>query len=154
MTVRNKQSGSSLLEVMVALFVLAVGLIGVLVMQAKSGKYNQSTYYYAQAAFLANDIADAMRTNRSVASSYNIMLNDPMPTAKSCASTSVSCTAAELKDWNIRNWRTNVENSLPSGKASIETNGDFSTITIQFDDARSTSDGSDDFHEYVLVTQV
>ena len=143
-----------MLEVMVALFVLGIGLMGVLSMQAKSNKYNQSTYYYAQAAYLANDIADAMRTNRSVSSSYTIMLDDPTPTAQDCTSTSVNCTAAQIKDWNINAWRTNVVNNLPSGKASIESDGNFFTIKVQFNDARSSSDGAEDLHEYVLVTEV
>lgn len=154
MAIRHNESGSSLIEVMVALFVLAIGLLGVLAMQARSSKFNQSTYYYAQAAFLANDIADAMRTNKSVAASYSIMLDDPIPTASNCASTTVNCSAAEIKDWNIRNWRTTLASTLPAGKGSIETNGNFYTITVQFNDARSSNDGADDLHEYVLVTQV
>jgi type IV pilus assembly protein PilV len=150
----QRHKGSSLLEVLVALFVLAVGILGVLSMQAKSGKYTQSTYYYSQAVFLANDIADAMRTNRSVAASYTVLMTDPLPNAKNCASTTENCTASELRDWNVRTWLTNIAASLPQGKASIESDGDFFTITVQFNDSRASGNDDESLHEYVLVTEV
>lgn len=57
------QNGVSLIEVMVALFVLGVGLLGVLAMQAESMKLNQQAYGSTQAMFLANDIVERMRVN-------------------------------------------------------------------------------------------
>lgn len=148
----KSQFGSSLLEVMVALVVLAVGLLGVLAMQARSNQYGQSTYYYAQAVFLANDIADAMRTTPAVANGYSILFNDPIPAAKTCDSITVSCTAGELRDWNLNKWLTNVARYLPQGKASIENMGDSKVITVRFNDARAQADGNEKFFEYVLVT--
>jgi type IV pilus assembly protein PilV len=146
------QRGSSLLEVMVALVVLGVGLLGILAMQMRSNQYGQSTYYYAQAVFLANDIADAMRTTPAVAGGYNILFEDPIPTAKTCDSTTISCTADELRDWNLNKWLTNVSRYLPQGKASIAVVGDSTVITVRFNDARAQADGGEKFFEYVLVT--
>ncbi|HMU66909.1 MAG TPA: type IV pilus modification protein PilV [Cellvibrionaceae bacterium] len=150
----TRQHGSSLLEVMVALVVLGVGLLGVLAMQARSSQYGQSTYYYAQAVFLANDIADAMRTTPAVAGGYNILFDDPIPNAKTCESTTISCSAGELRDWNLNKWLTNVARFLPQGKASIQAVGDNTVITVRFNDARAQVDGSEKFFEYVLVTDV
>ncbi len=150
----KRQRGSSLIEVMVALVVLGVGLLGVLAMQARSNQYGQSTYYYAQAVFLANDIADAMRTTPAVAGGYNILFDDPIPTAKTCDSSTISCSAGELRDWNLNKWLTNVARFLPQGKASIQAAGDNTVITVRFNDARAEVDGSEKFFEYVLVTDV
>jgi type IV pilus assembly protein PilV len=110
---RKNHHGSSMLEVLVALVVLAVGLLGVLAMQFRANQYGQSSYYYAQAVFLANDIADAIRTTPAVSSGYGVLFNDPIPSAKTCDSTTVSCTAGELRDWNLNKWLTNVARFLP-----------------------------------------
>lgn len=60
---KHTQNGASLLEVMIALFVLAVGLLGVFAMQAESMKLNQQAYSSSQAMFLANDAIERMRVN-------------------------------------------------------------------------------------------
>ena len=59
----KSQKGASLIEVMIALFLLGVGLLGVLAMQAESLKLNQQSYGSTQALFLANDAVERMRTN-------------------------------------------------------------------------------------------
>lgn len=61
----GKQRGISLLEVLVALFVLAVGLLGVIALQAETIKLNQQAYGSTQAIFMANDAAEQMRVNLS-----------------------------------------------------------------------------------------
>lgn len=60
---KSLQTGISLLEVLVALFVLAVGLLGVIALQAESIKLNQQAYGSTQAIFVANDAAERMRVN-------------------------------------------------------------------------------------------
>lgn len=154
-----KQKGSSLIEVVVALFVLAIGMLGVMSMQVKSMQFSQSAYYYGQAVFLANDILEAMRSNPAFAHAYLIELDEPAPDASaSCNSTSTSCSQAELRDWDLNEWRNNVESTLISGKSSVTNNGNFYTITVQFDDSRSEhASGTDtgaSLSEYILVTEI
>ena len=50
----KKQQGSGLLEVMIGLFVLAIGLLGMSSMQSKALRSNNTAYMYSQAIFLAN----------------------------------------------------------------------------------------------------
>lgn len=59
----KNQSGSSLLETMVSLFVLAIGLLGTLAMQTKSIQHNQNSYAYSQAIVLANDLSERLKTS-------------------------------------------------------------------------------------------
>lgn len=56
------QNGSSLLETMVSLFVLAIGLLGTLAMQTKSIQHNQNSYSYSQAIILATDLNERLKT--------------------------------------------------------------------------------------------
>lgn len=58
----HAQNGSSLVETMVSLFVLAIGLLGTLAMQTKSIQHNQNSYSFSQALVLANDLSERLRT--------------------------------------------------------------------------------------------
>ncbi|SEG76887.1 type IV pilus modification protein PilV [Marinobacterium lutimaris] len=60
---KNRQSGSTLIEVLIAMFVIAVGLLGVAGMMTYTTKGNHSAYLRSQASFLAYDLADAMRAS-------------------------------------------------------------------------------------------
>lgn len=60
---RNGYAGFSLIEVLVALLVLSIGLLGLAALQATGFKYNSDAYYRTQASILAYDIIDRMRAN-------------------------------------------------------------------------------------------
>lgn len=154
---RTNESGSSLIEVVVALFVLAIGMLGVLSMQVKSMQFNQSAYYYSQAVYLANEILESMRSNTSIANTYLIDLDEQAPTiAQNCEATGVTCTPAQARDYNLSKWRSNIQSTLVSGKSSIKRVGNFYAITVQFDDTRSAPDGAAgiELSEYVLMTEI
>lgn len=61
----KKQQGISLIEVMVSVFILASGLLGLAALQARSIAMNQSAHYRSIAADLAADLADRIRAYRS-----------------------------------------------------------------------------------------
>lgn len=151
------QTGSSLLEMMISLFVLAIGLLGVLSMQVKSLQFNQSAYYYSQAAYLANDIVESMRSTPETAKTYLIGLEEPDPGgATDCETKFDVCSSGQMRDWVLAKWRANVASTLSAGRSSISNNGDFYTVTVQFDDSRSEAAGGEDLvlSEYVLVTEI
>jgi len=154
----RNEVGSSLIEVVVALFVLAIGMLGVLSMQVKSMQFNQSAYYYTQAVYLANQILENMRSSPGAANTYLIGLDENAPTvSKNCGASGVTCTPAELRNFNLKNWRDNVTGTLISGKSSVERVGDFYAITVQFDDTRSSPDNdgtTPKLSEYVLMTEI
>jgi type IV pilus assembly protein PilV len=146
-----KQSGSSLVEVMVALFVLAIGLLGVLGMQAKSIQYNQSAHVYTQAVYLANDIAERIRSNTAAATSYD----GTMPTTATKDCTTNACDGAELSTWDRVNWSENVTQRLPAGEGSIKlipVAGQVRQhleISVAFDDSRSDEPKYDETRQYI-----
>lgn len=109
----SKEVGSSLIEVVVALFVLAIGMLGVLSMQVKSMQFNQSAYYYTQAVYLANQILENMRSSPGAANTYLIGLDESTPSiSKNCSASGVTCTPAELRNFNLKIWRDNVSGTL------------------------------------------
>lgn len=60
---RPENKGFTLLEVLIALLVLSIGLIGLAGMLVISVKTNHSAYLRTQASFLAQSMADRMRAN-------------------------------------------------------------------------------------------
>jgi len=158
----QNQKGSSLVEVMVALFVLAIGLLGVLAMQSKSMQYNQSAHVYSQAVYLANDMAERMRSNVDGIVNYA----GAIPTAgvdKDCDAE--PCEAAALAEWDKYMWNVNVEKFLPGGDALIEqvpAAGPVPAhyrVSVKFDDSRSDGkengvDGYSGIKSYSLIVEI
>lgn len=59
------QRGVTLIEVMVALLVFAIGLLGLASLQGLTLQAGQSAYYRTQATNVAYEVADFARVNRS-----------------------------------------------------------------------------------------
>lgn len=154
-----KQSGSSLIEVMVSLFVLAIGLMGILAMQVKSVQFNKSADSYTRAMTLANDIAERIRINPKNVTAYaSTALPEQPPT--NCVTNSMSaaaCTAAELVNWDLYNWSESLKQSLPAGAGSIaeKTLGTatYLQIIVSFDDSRSGGESTAVRKQYTLLVE-
>jgi type IV pilus assembly protein PilV len=130
-------AGFSILEMLVALLVLSIGLLGVATLQIRGQQFNQVGYLRTQATFLAYDIMDRMRINKDQANngSYD---SSSMPTSTSDCDTT-DCSPADLAIYDLVKWHTLVQETLPEGNATIvstdaEPDGVFEehTITIQW----------------------
>jgi type IV pilus assembly protein PilV len=64
---RERCDGMTLVEVLIALVVISVGLLGVAALQMVSLRNSQGSYLRTQATALADDIIDRMRANRTAA---------------------------------------------------------------------------------------
>src|SRR5215472_10747619 len=73
---RLTQGGFTLLEVLIALLVMSIGLLGIGKMMMLSARANDSAYMRTQATALAYTILDAMRANRQAAivNSYDVAM--------------------------------------------------------------------------------
>lgn len=61
---RRNQAGVTLIEIMVALLVLSIGLLGLAALQAFSLQANQGAYHRTQAVNVSYEVADFLRANR------------------------------------------------------------------------------------------
>lgn len=121
--------GFTLIEVLVALLVLSIGLLGLAGMQSYGLQNNHQSYLRSQAMLIAYDMADRMRANPTGVSSYVMATND---TSADPGCISTGCTAAQLATYDKWDWNTNyVKNTtlLPGGSASVTDNAN-STYTI------------------------
>lgn len=116
--------GFTLIEVLIALVILSVGLLGLAALQTTGMKYNQSAYEYSQATNVAYDILDRMRANFPIASTttdYTTNFGDPPPSySVDCGVAGNTCTGPELAQYDLNKWKTNVEQTLPGGEGSVQ----------------------------------
>ncbi len=141
---KRSGAGFTLIEVLVALVVLAIGLLGLAGLQTAGLKYDHSAYQYSQATQAAYDILDRMRANRSTAnngSAYRTQFSDtnlPMP-GTDCGQAGATCSGNDMAAYDLYQWKTQLEQTLPGGRAAITFNDlgtgqRIYTITIQWDD--------------------
>lgn len=117
MKIPASQQGSSLLEVLISLVVLAIGILGVFALQTSSLKSNQNAYLVSQAALLANDLIERARTNRQ--GFLDGAYNDPLPTLTDECLTTTGCTPAELAAHDVAEWQAALGQLLPLGDGII-----------------------------------
>lgn len=142
----KNQRGLSLIEVMVAVFVLATGLLGLGALQARSLVYSQSAYYRSVAADLAADLADRIRANRSPIIQAGALPPD-FSTCTQSGGTVTGCptdyrVASDMSEWNtnLRAVLSNGRFTLTSAADSTNTNYRY-TLTITWFDDRSCKSG-------------
>jgi len=148
------QRGTSLLEMMIALFVLAVGLLGVASMQIKALQFNHTAYYYAQAVYLTSDILESIRANPQMRNGYALQFDDEPTAPVDCAAVD-ECTPAQMRDWNLSQFHERIEDVFVGGRAQIATAGNYVTVTLEFDDSRSNMPGQgDEIASYTITTEI
>lgn len=134
-----RERGFSLIEVLIALLVLAIGLLGTASLALTSMKSNQSAYQRSQANWLAYDIVERMRLNRAVATSssnYVITATTTLPSDPNCKAT--GCTAANTAVLDVREWMTLLAQAGVNGTVAVN-GGDSYTITISWQEDSSTA---------------
>lgn len=114
-------AGFSLLEVLVALFVLSIGLLGLAALQTTGIRFNQQSYQRTQATLQAYEIIDRMRTNRAggtVNALFDNVTLGSKPGSANCASTT-DCDADQMAEYDIRTWNTANEALLTESNGAI-----------------------------------
>jgi type IV pilus assembly protein PilV len=138
----TKHAGFTLIEVLIAVIILALGLLGLAGIQAKSLGNNQSAYNRSQATQLAYDIADRMRANPTVAGNYLTAFMKPTDAScatddtpcSACTSAAKACTPAQLAESDLFQWNNELKAVFPNGDATITIDGVIYTVTISWDD--------------------
>ncbi len=109
-----------MLEALVALLVLAVGVLGLLGAQLHTLVDMQASAHRAQAVLLIGDLAERLRTNpegfgalERYASDWNAQASTPADCARQ------ACPPGELAQWDLADWRSLVANALPLGRARV-----------------------------------
>lgn len=122
--------GITLLEVLIALVILSIGLLGLAGLQTISLQFNTSAYYRTQATALAYGLADRMRSNRQAAldGDYDGGIANTPPACDPDAA------PASTPAGDVAAWRNALACQLPQGTGAVESDDTEFTITVQWDD--------------------
>ncbi len=120
----GRHGGATLIEVLVAIVVLSVGLLGLAGLQMTGLQSNHSAYLRSQATLLAYDLADQMRARRAAA---------------------LTGAFADNSAGDRATWDANVTSLLgPGAQGTLVMNGGQATITIRWNDNRGRIKGEND----------
>jgi type IV pilus assembly protein PilV len=136
-----KQRGLTLIEVLVSIFILSVGLLGLAAMQLQSLKYAQGSQWRTHANFLAYDIVERVRANRINADKYVVTNGQPIATGNT------------LPKKDVDEWLDQLRENIPGGTGSVSWDGGSRTLTvvIQGGDQERTGDAAANM-EFTFVT--
>ena len=139
-----RQSGFTMVEVLVAIVILSFGLLGLAGLQADGLRNNTSAYMRSQATLVAYDMLDRMRANMQGVKNgnYDNLLDTP-PSDPDCVTT--GCSVLQMAKNDAYEWSEKLAELLPSGQGKVTGNGlgSIFTITIMWDDLRTGATGTD-----------
>ncbi|MFY0728544.1 type IV pilus modification protein PilV [Pseudomonas sp. NFX15] len=136
---QGTQQGMTLVEVLVALVILGVGLLGAAAIQLNALKYTDSARMTSQASFIAYDMMDRIRAN--AAADYSI-------------ASPVSGNPGVTRDQDLFDFNANIVNSLgATATGSVRVDQHLYTITITWDDSRAANT-ADSRRSFVLTSRV
>lgn len=145
----RRQAAFTLFEVLIAVFILSIGLLGLASLQTAGMRNNNSAYMRSQATALAYDIGDRIRANR---------LGDyitPLPNGSATATclTTGGCSPDQMAANDIYEWQRTIKGdatttppitpALPMGSGTISRNAGTGiyTVSISWDDSFSGTAG-------------
>lgn len=134
------QCGFSLVEVLVSVFILAVGLLGLLALQSASLGYDVDGQSRSLAVGQVNDFADRMRANPVGVQNGNY---NGLAVTGSTAGCSSTCTPAQIaqNDYNI--WNTANANLFTSGSGTVtQISNNIYSITVYWDSHHTGATGT------------
>lgn len=133
----NRHNGFSLVEVMVALVVVSIGLLGIAKMQALALASTGTAKMRSLAAIEAASLASTLRADRTywsaitanqtvnvsaagaVASTQDPALNSTAPTSN-CTSAAAPCTSVQVAAQDLNDWARTLVSVLPGGTAIVD----------------------------------
>lgn len=147
-TPQRAQGGFTLIEVLVALVVMSVGLLGLALLQQNAVAFNRDAYLASQATVLAYDIADRIRGNREAGrdGDYDSAFAGTPPACNSAIA------AGTVVEQDIAAWRRSLSCALPGGNGQIAYSDvtEILTITVRWDPSRGGD--ADAAEEFVMTT--
>ena len=134
-----RQRGFTLIEAMVALVVLAVGMLGIAGLYVTTLRSGGGAVYRMQAVSLAADLADRIRANRGANVAYAGAAAD-----NNCyGAASVDCAPANMAANDLFVWQQQIAAVLPTGNGVVAVAGAAApftyTITINWTESGGTA---------------
>ena len=114
----KNQRGFSLVEVLIALIIMSVGMLGIAGLYVQSMQAGRTSLFRHHAVTLAGDVADRIRANPTAGIAYAGIGGD-----NNCVGAGIDCDEVQMAFNDIFLWDQQAAESLPNGD-----------VTINFDD--------------------
>jgi type IV pilus assembly protein PilV len=146
------QNGATMIEVLVAILIFSIGLLGVATTQTMGLTTTQSALHRSYAAHLSYELIDIIRSNPTasedgVFDSISIDNTDSTlsyTATNACDSETSNCTTTEMATALLADWETSIDDLLPGSKATVvSTDSESFQLTISWPDFRNNSDRPD-----------
>ncbi len=156
----RKQRGFTLIEILVAVVIMAVGLLGIAGLQVVSMQQNRSALLRAQALQLGEDILDRIRANPAASYDGVALTDAPDSNPEDCLN--AVCTPAQMAAYDIAQWKCSINSTapddtvyagcdaaelniagiLPNGQGSINLTGVVYTVIVQWQTGQEATPNS------------
>ncbi|MCC2655067.1 MAG: pilV [Panacagrimonas sp.] len=101
---RRTQAGFTLIEVLITIFVAAIGLLAVAGLQAISKKFNYDAVQRTSASTLAQSMIESLRSNPGFLDAYLTSDATTATAAVDCAAPDAQCTPLEIAAYDVYRW--------------------------------------------------
>jgi type IV pilus assembly protein PilV len=118
MQLRKTSQGVALMEALVALLVLALGVLGMLWLHQQALAQQRLQLMRSVAMGIADDLAERMQLNASHLGMYAKTWSQAAPIATSDCKAK-ACTRVELAAWDLQQLQEALQTQLPEGDAAI-----------------------------------
>lgn len=126
-----------MIEVLVALIILAIGLLGLASLHAVGLRNNHSAYLRTQASMLAYSMVDRIRANQEWANvpgnwrqyAYNYRRVDSITELHTECMQIAGCGQERLAENDLLEWKTTVQSVLPGGNGIVCTDSNLTDGT-------------------------
>lgn len=112
---RRKTAGFTLVEVLIALVVMSVGMLGIAGLYVHGMQAGRTSMLRHHAITLAGDVADRIRANPRAGAVYAI----PGGADNNCVGGGIDCTPDEMAGNDVFVWTQQAAESLPEGGIAI-----------------------------------
>lgn len=128
----NRQRGVGLIEVLVAVLILSIGLLGIAWVQTRALSNNNSSMARSMAVVASYSILDAMRADRTnaLAEDYNVEID-----TEDCGDDDATLAEAQITSWCNELAATLGASAKTKGSIECDNTGEC-VVTITFDDSR------------------
>ncbi|KPQ01848.1 type IV pilus modification protein PilV [Marinobacter sp. HL-58] len=127
----SRQSGIALIEVLVAVLILAIGLLGMASMQGLSSQMTNAAEQRTQAVLLSSDIMDRIRSNRNNRAQYDDLEVSFQDTQ--CVPDYQPNNGQSVSENDIEEWANLVVCLLPEGTAVVDVDNVTGEVDVTID---------------------
>ena len=110
----SRRRGFSLVEVLIALVIMSVGMLGIAGLYVQSMQAGRTSMLRHNAVTLAGDVADRIRANPRAGIAYE---GDGLD--NDCVGGTTDCSETEMADHDIFLWKAQAADTLPTGDVDV-----------------------------------